>query len=120
MNTITLFLFDVALLLGGYGFARLQLRGRFILAQEAIDDAEAEVATVRHRELCRTHALEQWKESIVQEFALTMTTDSCPEGISAKQVLGYRDLGALPHPPQYAGGLRAWDANHGIPEREDQ
>lgn len=131
MNTLVSFLFDVLLLLGGYGFARLQLRGRFGLAKDAIEDAETEIAAARYRELKRDKEIKEWKDRVVldmrqwkagllQEFSLSMSTPRCPDGYSAKQVLGYKSVGALPYSPQYPGGFRAWDAAHGIPVREGE
>jgi hypothetical protein len=38
-------------------------------------------------------------------------TPQCPEGYSAKQVLGYHDFGT-PHPPQYSGGFDQWRKDH--------
>lgn len=91
----------------GYGFARLQLKGRFIMAQEAIEDAETEIAASRYREECRVDQLQRWKEEVVREFGLSMSTAGCPEGISASQILGYNDFGVI-HPSQYPGGKSAW------------
>lgn len=39
-------------------------------------------------------------------------TPRCPEGWSAKQILGYFDLGSRRIAPTYPGTLDGWDARH--------
>lgn len=39
-----------------------------------------------------------------------LRTRFCPQGYSAKDILGYHDGGARRHAPLYPGGLDAWDA----------
>lgn len=88
----------------GYGFARLQLKGRFILAQEAIEDAEAEIAAARYRELRREV---QPQPTSPHRNPDLIITPRCPTGYSAAQILGYNDFGII-HPSQYPGGKAAW------------
>lgn len=40
-------------------------------------------------------------------------TKRCPEGYSAKQILGYTSVGRSPTPPSYPGGLRGDDSHPG-------
>lgn len=46
-----------------------------------------------------------------QADPLLYRTPQCPDGYSAKQVLGYHDF-STPHPPQYPGGFEQWRKDH--------
>ena len=106
MNPLVIFIMLVGAFLG-YGFARIQLRGRFILAQEAIETAEMETTAVRYRDLRRANELDEWKRHVIHEFRLTQITERCPDGYGAEQILGYNDFGTI-HPSLYPGGKEAW------------
>ena len=114
MSPLVLFILTLGWLLG-YGLARIQLRGRFILAQEAIHNANQE----------RTHY--EWKQQTADQMLADaaaelertlIKTRRCPDGYSAKQIIGHNYFGTV-HPPQFEGGLKAWDATHGIHGREE-
>lgn len=98
MNGLVLFIFIVGAA-SGYALCRIQLRGRFVLAQEAIDDAEADMRAARWRV---AHPLPTYDRDPDPQPQL-IRTPRCPGGYGAAQILGYNDFG-IRHPSLYPGG----------------
>lgn len=108
MNPLVLFILTIGFALG-YGFARIQLRGRFLLALEAKEDAPLPPSWCPPDEAPLS---QQWKLPPYRTEPLSLIRrPRCPEGYSAKQVLGYSDFGT-PHPPQYPGKFEQWRKDH--------
>lgn len=122
----------------GYSLARVQLRGRFLLAAEAAYGPQPRIRTLSTawQDITRTSTLpsswcrpedaplhapkgltlaEQWnlphRPPIDTEPHLIITP-RCPDGYSAKQILGYTTIGREPTPPQYPGGFEVWKELH--------
>ena len=116
-----LFIFVVGIVLG-YWLCRMQLRGKFLLAEEMKPLPPP----------WRPPPLEFAPPTQTQELPLSvawnlphhspppeLVSDNTPHGFSAKQVLGYNVFGYR-HEPQYPGGIREWDANvNGIYREEE-
>lgn len=107
----------------GYWIARMQLRGKFILAEEAMEEATWR-AIEQDGEMPHPSPptlplplSEQWGlphcrppvQSHVNPLDLPLIREDGRPQWSAKQVIGYNVWG-FEHPPQYPGGLPVWDA----------
>lgn len=118
----------------GYWIARKQLAGKFILAEEAMEEATwraIEIENERHAPITPTPPLsEQWGlpnyhnqppvQSHVNPLDLPLIREDGRPQWSAKQVIGYNEWG-FERAPQYPGGLSVWDAVvNGITPDEDQ
>lgn len=107
MSPLVIFILILGTLIG-YGFAYLRLRGRFILAQEAIQDAEIE----RHALEWKQNTADKMLASAAQELeSVLIRTRRCPDAYSAKQIIGYNYFGDV-HPAQYPGGINRWKETH--------
>lgn len=112
MTVFILFVCTVCIL-AGYAVARIQLRGRFILASEAIEDAEREVTAYRwkSRQLpphtTTTVTLEEDDSPLTLRESDLIRTSRCPSGYGAAQILGYNDFGTI-HESFYPGGKAAF------------
>jgi hypothetical protein len=93
----------------GYWLCRMQLRGKFLLADEQMP-LPGPWCTPDEAPLSQ-----QWKlpphQSPPTEPPTLIHTPRCPEGYSAKQVLGYKHFGTL-NSPQYPGGFEQWRKDH--------
>jgi len=99
MNPLVLFIFLVGCVVG-YLVARVQLRGRFLLTLEGLEEEPLPGPW------CPPEAapLQPHRRTL-------MRTPRCPDGYSAKQVLGYSNFGT-PHRSQYPGGFDQWRMDH--------
>ena len=115
-----IFIFMVGIAVG-YWLCRMQLRGKFLLAEEEMDRA---VSARLNAEWMATHPPwpppTQPQPTHTQELPPGLVSDNTPHGFSAKQVIGYDDFG-YKHESQYPGGIRSWDANvNGIYHEEEE
>lgn len=107
---IVLFTFALGIFIG-YWLCRMQLRGKFLLADEQMPlpppwRAPEPLPTLT-------------PPTDAPAPALTVKSENTPHGYSAKQVLGYNDWGRIHH-PQYPGGIQQWDVDvNGITRTEE-
>lgn len=127
MNGLVIFIW----LLGvgcGYWLARVQLRGRFELAAEAIQDARSrpmeptpvpqpsEPKTGRQRPdgdplqpYCENVPLIRPSRRVLKRFP-----NSRVSHFKASQIIGGYDAHGFPRSPQFPGGLEEWNRVHGF------
>ena len=100
----------------GYWLCRMQLRGKFLIAEE-MRPLPQSWCPPEESPLPPTRSI--YTQSLSPP-PRPPTDKNCPHGFSAKQVIGYNDFGYR-HPAQYPGGIRAWNANvNGILHEEDE
>ena len=120
MNGLVIFIW----LLGcgcGYWLARIQLRGRFELAADALQEptpvpqlSEAKILPPAPRQ----DALRTYCESVPlihpSRRVLRRFPDSRPSHFTASQIIGGYDDHGFPRSPQFPGGLEEWNRVHGF------
>ena len=127
MNPLVLFIFLVGCVVG-YLFARVQLRGRFLLALDGREEAplpgpwcppEAAPLSQQWNLPARTvDPVQSYTEAVPaiqpSRRVLRRFPDAQPMYFSAKQIIGRQDEHGFPRAPQYPDGLTGWYRDHGF------
>ena len=106
----------------GYWLCRMQLRGKFELAQDVLDGrlsiqpVESPSCPPEPPPLSQQWNLPTHNRPSLTEHSGLIRTPGCPDGFSAKQILStHTDEHGFPKTPQYPGGLEGWYEHHGFP-----
>jgi len=105
----------------GYWLCRMQLRGKFLLAEEG-QPFWGEVAPTTQIQTPPTIIVECNHTPIKpHRRVLRKFPDAQTEYFSAKQVIGgYDDRGFRIGAPEYPGGIKAWNRDHGWVKEDDE
>jgi hypothetical protein len=119
MNGLVLFIFLVGAAVG-YAFARIQLRGRFLLALEGRETPPLPGPWCPPDEAPLSHA---WNpppqpSASLRDHPGLIRTPLAPQGFTAKHIVGRYDPHGFERDPLYPGGLNGWLRDNGLPYRE--
>lgn len=119
-------LFTLALgIVIGYWFCRMQLRGKFLLAEEQTPlpgpwchPSEAPLSQEWNLPTRPVDPVQSYTEAVPaiqpSRRVLRRFPDAPEEHFSAKQIIGGQDEHGFPRVPQYPDGLIGWYRDHGF------